>query len=71
MRKREKMKNKSVLLGIIIIVVVIFVAGCGLFYNLLLKDDFQKHFGALGYTISDKEVPLYETKSYNKSIKSK
>jgi hypothetical protein len=57
------MKNKSVLLGILIIVIVIFVAGCG-FYNLLLKDDFQKHFEDLGYTISDKEMPPYETKSY-------
>lgn len=57
------MKNKSVLLGIIIFVLVILLAGCG-FYNLLKPEDFESHFKALGYSISDKEEAEYESKSY-------
>ncbi len=56
--------NKSVILGIIIIIVVcIITVGCG-FYNLLKPKDFKEQFGALGYTISDKETPKYETDTY-------
>lgn len=54
------MKNKSVLLGVLIIVVVIFATGCG-FYNLVDSVEFEQHFGALGYTISDTEEPKYDT----------
>lgn len=57
------MKNKSILLGIFIIVVVSIVTGCG-FYNLLDTEEFKEHFGALGYTISDKETALYDSKTY-------
>lgn len=57
------MKNKSVLLGIIIVVVVAFATGCG-FYNLVEAQEFKDHFGALGYTISENEKPKYETDTY-------
>lgn len=57
------MKNKSVLLGILIMVVVIFATGCG-FYNLLESSDFKDHFGALGYTVSESEEGKYEAPKY-------
>lgn len=57
------MKNKSVLLGIIIVVIVVLATGCG-FYNLVDAEEFENHFGALGYTISDSEEPKYETDTY-------
>ena len=57
------MKNKSVILGILIIVVVSLVTtGCG-FYNLLDTQEFKEHFGALGYTTTDTEEGLYESKT--------
>ena len=55
--------NKSIVLGIIIFVIVILVAGCG-FYNLVNTEEFKNHFTALGYTISDTETTEYESKSY-------
>lgn len=58
------MKNKSVILGIIIIVVVCLITtGCG-FYNLLDTQEFKDHFGALGYTVADSDEGLYESNSY-------
>lgn len=63
------MKNKSVILGIIIIVVVSLLTGCG-FYNLLEADEFKEHFGALGYTTSDKEEALYDSDTYIVASKS-
>lgn len=57
------MKNKSVILGILIIVVVSLATGCG-FYNLLDTQEFKEHFGALGYTTTDTEEGLYESKTY-------
>lgn len=57
------MKNKGVILGIAIVVVVIFLTGCG-FYNLVDATEFKEHFGALGYTISDTEEPKYENDVY-------
>ncbi len=57
------MKNKSVLLGILMIIVVSLATGC-MFYNLLEPTDFKEHFGALGYEISDTEEGLYESKTY-------
>ena len=56
-------KNKSVILGILIIVVVCIATGC-MFYNVLDSTDFKEHFGALGYTISNDEESNYEAKSY-------
>ena len=58
------MKNKSVILGIsIVLVVVIFLTGCG-FYNLVDATEFKQHFGALGYTTSDSEEPKFENDVY-------
>lgn len=58
------MNNKrSVLLGILIMVVVIFVTGCG-FYNLLDASEFKDHFGALGYTVTDSEEGKFESSIY-------
>lgn len=58
------MQKKSIILGIIIIVVVsILTTGCG-FYNVLTTEEFKEHFGALGYTTTDTEKGLYESKSY-------
>ncbi len=57
-------KNKSIVLGILLIVIVcVITVGCG-FYNLLEPKDFKEHFGALGYTISDKEEAKYEADTY-------
>lgn len=53
------MKNKSVLLGIILLVVGVLATGC--MYSSLSSKDFKEHFGALGYTISETEKPLYDT----------
>ena len=53
------MKNKSVLLGIILLVVGILASGC--MYSSLNAKDFKEHFGALGYTVSDKETPEFDT----------
>ncbi len=54
------MNKKSVILGSIILLVVIFTTGC-VFYNVLKVDDFKNHFTALGFTISDAETPKYDT----------
>ena len=63
------MKNKSVLLGLLIIVVVSLLTGCG-FYNLLDTKEFSEHFGALGYTIDSNVDGLYESKEYVVASKS-
>lgn len=57
-------KDKSIILGILIIIVVVLLTGCSLFYNLVESNDFKEHFGALGYTISDTETGSYESKNY-------
>ena len=57
------MKNKSVILGILIIIVVSITTGC-VFYNLLDTTDFKEHFGALGYNINEDEEGLYDSKTY-------
>ena len=57
------MKNKSILLGVLIIVVVCLATGC-MFYNMIDAKEFQEHFGALGYTISDSEEAKYESDKY-------
>ena len=57
----RKKQNRSILLGILIIVIVIIATtGCG-FYNLLTADDFKKEWGAIGYTVVDTETPEYDT----------
>ena len=61
--------KKSVILGLFILVgVVVLTSGC-VFYNLLKADDFKKHFGALGYTISDTETAEYESETYLEATK--
>jgi hypothetical protein len=55
-----KMNKKSILLGVILLVAVFLTTGC-IFYNVLDKDDFKDHFTALGYTVTDTEVPKYDT----------
>ncbi len=57
------MKNKSILVGLIIIVGVVCLTGCG-FYNLLDTEEFKDHFKDLGYTISDSEKGKYESDTY-------
>ncbi len=54
------MNKKSILLGVILLVAVFLTTGC-IFYNVLDKDDFKDHFTALGYTVTDTEVPKYDT----------
>lgn len=57
------MKNKSVIFGIIIIVVVSLATGC-IFYNLLDTEEFEEYFAAVGYKINDTEEGLYDSKTY-------
>ena len=57
------MKNKSVLFGILIIVIVSISTGC-VFYNLLDTQEFKEHFGALGYSTTEDVESLYESKNY-------
>lgn len=64
------MKNKSVILGILIIVVVCLVTtGCGI-KSAISTEEFKQHFGALGYTTSENEETLYESKTYVVASKS-
>lgn len=56
--------KKSIILGIIIIIVVsIITTGCSL-YKKLDATEFREHFGALGYTVDNTEEVEYEAKSY-------
>ena len=58
------MKNKSIIIGIAIIVIVcIITTGC-VFYNVVDKEEFNKHFTALGYSVSDAEEGKYEADTY-------
>ena len=58
------MKDKTVLVGILIIIAVVLLTGCSLFYNLVDAQEFKDHFSAAGYTISEDEKGLYDSKSY-------
>ena len=58
------MKNKSIFLGLIGIVLICIIATGCIFYNVLDPEDFKKHFEDLGYTISDKETGKYEANTY-------
>ena len=64
------MKNKSIILGIVIIAIVCIVTTGCMFYNVVDKEEFNKHFNDLGYTISDKEEAKYETDTYLVATKS-
>ena len=58
------MKNKKVILGIVLVGVILSVIGIlliGSMYSSLSAKDFKEHFGALGYTVSDKETPEFDT----------
>lgn len=57
------MNNKSILLGIIIIVVVSLATGC-IFYKALDSSQFKEHFEALGYSIDENATGKYESKKY-------
>ena len=57
-------KDKSIIWGILIIIAVVLLTGCELFYNLVDTKEFKEHFGALGYTVSEDEEGLYDSKSY-------
>lgn len=64
------MKNKSVILGIIIIVVVsLLTTGCAI-KSALSVQEFKDHMGALGYSTTEDEKALYEAKSYLVASKS-
>ena len=63
------LKNKSVLLGIIIIVIVVLATTGCMFYNLLKPEDFKKQFGAIGYTISEDKTGEYAAKTYLEASK--
>ncbi len=57
------MKNKSVILGLLIIILVSFATGC-VFYNVVDAEDFQSHFAALGYSVSNDEEGKYSADTY-------
>ena len=57
------MKNKSMIIGILMIVVVCLIT-TGCFYKTLNKEEFSEHFTALGYTINDKAEAKYEAPTY-------
>ena len=61
--------KKSIIIGILIILIVSFATGCG-FKSALSTDEFKEHMGALGYTINDTKEGGYESKSYVVASKS-
>lgn len=63
------MKNKSVILGVLIIVMVSLLTGC-VFYNVLDSKEFKEHFKELGYEITDTEKGKYEADTYLVATKS-
>lgn len=54
------MNKKSIILGIIIILVTCFLTTGCIFYNLLSSTDFKDHFSAIGYEVSDTETTTFE-----------
>ena len=63
----------GIILGVFIIVIVIIAttAGCG-FYNVLNADDFQKEWGAIGYTVTsdvESEYKDYKITKYMEASK--
>ena len=58
------MKNKSVLVGLVgIVLICVITTGC-IFYNVLNASEFKEHFEDLGFTISDSEEGKYESETY-------
>jgi len=57
------LKNKSVILGLLIIITVCLLTGCG-FKSAMNGEKFKNHLGAVGYTITDTEAAKYESDSY-------
>lgn len=62
------MNKKSILLGIVIIVVTCLTTGC-IFYNYLEPTDFKEQFSARGYTVEKIEKADYEAKYISKATK--
>ena len=58
------MNKKSIIAGVLIVLVVSLVTGCNFGPKPLNNTDFKEHFGALGYTISDTETGRYESDKY-------
>ncbi len=63
------MKDKSVILGIVIIIIVIFATTGCIFYHVEKPEDFKKTFGDAGYTIVDTNNGKYESKVYLEATK--
>ena len=62
------MNKKSILLGLIIIVVTCLTTGC-LFYNYLEPNDFKEQFSARGYTVEKIDKADYEADYISKATK--
>lgn len=62
------MNKKSVLLGVLLIVVTCLTTGC-LFYNYLEPTDFKEQFSARGYTVEQIESADYEADYISKATK--
>lgn len=61
--ENNKKEKYSILIGIIVIIgVCILATGCG--FKSINTSEFKDHFSALGYTISESEKGLYESKTY-------
>lgn len=62
------MNKKSVIFGILIILVTCLTTGC-LFYNYLEPADFKDQFSARGYTVNKVDKADYEAKYISKATK--
>lgn len=62
------MNKKSVLLGIIIVLVTCLTTGC-IFYNYLEPKDFKEQFSARGYTVEKIDKADYEADYISKATK--
>lgn len=62
------MNKKSIVLGLLIIVVSCLTTGC-LFYNYLEPGDFKDQFSARGYTVTKVDEADYEAKYISKATK--
>ena len=62
------MNKKSILLGIVIIIVTCLTTGC-IFYNYLEPKDFKEQFSARGYTVEKIEKADYDAEYISKATK--
>lgn len=62
------MNKKSVILGLIIVLVTCLTTGC-IFYNYLEPDDFKDQFGARGYTVEKTTVDGSKAEYISKATK--